>query len=255
MKKKRSILKNKLFWLSILFVALCAGIFYLIYFLPFIQIRGISVTNAQKISADGIKLLANQELDQKIIIFDSKSILLIDTNKIKNSILRRYPQIETVAVEKILPDKLSIAIKEREPFGLFCKADNNCWYFDKTGVAFEQVQNNLIPMVKIENQFYTKELSLGDKVIDKDLLGKIQNINNKIINDLKINIAQFIIPSRDRLNVQTADGWEIYFDSTGDLNWQAFELGQVLQKEIPQDKVGKLEYLDLRFSKVFYKFK
>lgn len=254
-KKKKSILKSRFFWFSIFFVILCIGIFYLIYLLPFIQIKEINVSNNNKVSTDEVKNLAWHNLEIKILFFDSKSILLLDTNKIKNSIIEKYPQIEKIIVKRILPDKLSIEIKEREPYGLFCKDDTNCWYFDKTGVAFEWIQNNLLPMTRIEDLSYGKEVNLGDKVINKDFLGKINNTDDKIINDLKINIEQFVIPSQGRLNVQTTDGWEIYFDPDKDLNWQLIELETVLQREIPPDKLGTLEYIDLRFSKVFYKFK
>lgn len=254
-RKKQSIFKNRFLWFSIFGIFLAGGIFYLIYFLPFIQINEVNTIGTEQVSSDEIKNIALQNIGQKIAFFESKSILFVDLTKIKNDILDNFPQIGKVDIKRALPNKLFIDAKEREPFCLFCKSDIDCWYFDKEGIAFEWVQNNLLPMIKIKNTSYASDIQSGDKVIDKGLLDKIVDLNNKIINYLKINIAEFVIPSQGRLNVKTTDGWEIYFEPAGDLNWQVTELGLVLQQEIPPEKVSSLEYIDLRYSKVFYKYK
>lgn len=257
-RKKRSILKNRALWYSLLILALVAGAFYLVYFLPYIQIHNVDARNLSvpaKVSAEDVRNLASQNIGQDFLMFNSKSILFLDSNKIKNSILQQYPQIDKVIVKRILPNKVAVEVQERQPYALFCKSDNNCWYFDNNGIAFEWVQNNPLPMIQIRNLSYADDVRLGDKIVTEDFLKKIEKLNDKIINDLKINIAEFEIPSQGRLNVKTADGWEIYFDPAGDLNWQGIELGLVLQQKIPPDKVGNLEYIDLRFSKVFYKYR
>ena len=60
--------------------------------------------------------------------------------------------------------------------------------------------------------------------------------------------------SEKRLNTKTSEGWEIYFNLKGDLNWQITELGLVSEKQIPLEDRGELEYIDLRFSRVYYKY-
>jgi len=56
-----------------------------------------------------------------------------------------------------------------------------------------------------------------------------------------------------RLDIKTAEGWEIYFDLSSDVNFALTKLGLLLEKEIPLEKRGDLSYIDLRFSKVYYK--
>ena len=96
---------------------------------------------------------------------------------------------------------------------------------------------------------------LGQKVIEESLLKSILEIQQKLSSDLKIWITEFDILSNERLNVKTLQGWEIYFNPKGNINWQVVELGLVLEKEIPIEKVPSLEYIDLRFTKVYYKYK
>ncbi len=53
------------------------------------------------------------------------------------------------------------------------------------------------------------------------------------------------------MNVNTADGWEVYFNPKGDLNWQITELAAILENRIPLEKRKNLKYIDLRFNKVY----
>lgn len=273
-RKKKSILKSRYFWFTILALILAGGIFYTIYFLPFIQVREINVSGTQKVSGEEIKNLTNTEISQKIFLFESKSILFIDSAKIKNNILQQFPQIGKATVKRGLPDKLNIEVKERESVGIFCQDNINCWYLDENGVVFENtgrfevidpvlidgaevfsINENIVQSgLEIKDTINKSEIKLGSNVIDKVLFEKIQNLAKKLSSDLAINITEFIIPSQGRLDAKTSEGWEMYFDSTSDLNWQVIELGQLLQKEIPSDKRGNLEYVDLRFSKVYYKY-
>ena len=62
-----------------------------------------------------------------------------------------------------------------------------------------------------------------------------------------------VIVSEERLNVKTSEGWEIYFNTADDLDWQVQELALVLEKQITPEKRRNLEYIDLRFSRVYYK--
>jgi len=63
-----------------------------------------------------------------------------------------------------------------------------------------------------------------------------------------LKILEVSIISEERLNAKTSEGWEIYFNLEGDINWQLTKLGAVLEKEIPPEKRENLEYIDLRFG-------
>ena len=74
-------------------------------------------------------------------------------------------------------------------------------------------------------------------------------------NNLKIPIAELFLISEERINIQTSDGWTVYFNPKGDISWQITELSLVLAKQIPPEKRGELDYIDLRFSRIYFKYK
>jgi len=97
--------------------------------------------------------------------------------------------------------------------------------------------------------------NLGEGIIDKNLLSSIENIKTNL-KEINVVPVEFVLPDEEgRLNVKTVSDFEIYFNSKDDLNWQTTELSQVLEKEIPQKNWGNLEYIDLRFSKIYYKYR
>ena len=248
-KRKKSILKNRFFWFFLLAIFLIGGIFYFIFFTSTFKIKEIKITGNQKISTQDIKNIVKEQFDAESNIF-----FMINQNKIKEGILLKFPQIDTVNIKPRFPDKLNVEIKERQAIGIWCQNNGNCWYLDEQGVVFERIEEISDEALKIKDLISTKEIQLGEKVIEKDLIEKIKKINSKLTEDLKINIEEFTIPNENRLNIKTSEGWEVYFDPQGDLNWQLIESGLILEKEIPLEKRGNLEYIDLRFSKVYYKY-
>ena len=62
-----------------------------------------------------------------------------------------------------------------------------------------------------------------------------------------------MLVSNSRFNAKTQEGWEIYFNPKENLDWQLTELALVLKQKIPPDERKNLEYIDLRFNKVYIK--
>ena len=207
------------------------------------------MTGESKVSTKDVKSVAESELESKILFFRTKSIFLVNTNKIRENLLERFPQIEEVEAHKGYPDALNLLIIERKEIGIFCR-DINCFLIDHEGVIFENASSES-PLLKFQNQIFIGELNLREKVIEKDLLTSILQIESKLREDLKIPIKEVSIVSPERVNVKTADGWEIYLNIKGDLNWQIAELAAILENRIPLEKRKNLKYIDLRFDKVY----
>jgi len=70
---------------------------------------------------------------------------------------------------------------------------------------------------------------------------------------LELGIEKFILLGQKRLDVKTTEGWEIYFDLAGDINLSLTKLSLLFDEEISQEARESLQYIDLRFSKVYYK--
>ena len=103
-------------------------------------------------------------------------------------------------------------------------------------------------LIKIKKAIKDKELKLGDRVLEKELISAILEIESKLENDLKIPIEEVLVVSDERINIKTSDGWEIYLNPKGDIEWQLTKLRVDLEEEIPQERRKDLEYIELRFG-------
>ena len=253
LRKKRSVLRNRYFWFSALFLLFLSGTFYLVCFSNFFQVKEVKIIGNQKTPLAEIQKTIDKGVGQKVLaFFDSNSIFLANLGEITRDLLEEFPQISSATVNRQLPDKLLVEIKERLPFGVWCQGEN-CFYLDRTGVIFDDNPVADILVIKTQNQ--PAEVVLGKRIIANDSMEKIAKVQKTLKDNMEINIKEFNIISPDRLNARTQEGWEIYFDPAGNLDWQLTEVKAVLEKQIPSEKRGNLEYIDLRFSKVYYKYR
>ena len=92
-KKRKSIWRNRFFWLSILGLVILGGIFYLLGLSAFFRIEKIIVSGNEEIPKERIQDIVKENLERKIMFFKSKSIFLIDLKKIKENVLNIFPKL------------------------------------------------------------------------------------------------------------------------------------------------------------------
>jgi hypothetical protein len=245
-KRKKSILGNRFFWLGILLLIFIGAIFYFLFLSETFQIEKIIVTGEEKVSTEEIKQFIEEKLGGKILFFPTKSTFSVNLDEIRKNILNNFPQIAEVEIKRGLPDALNVLVVERLGLVIWCQQES-CFLLDNEGVIFEEALPE-IDLIKIINQQSIMPPFLGDKVIEKDSLSKIFNVASELETNLKIPIKEFIIAFEDKLIVLTEEGWEIYFNLQGDVEWQLTKLGAVLEEKIPSEKRKDLEYIELRFG-------
>jgi len=266
-KKKKSISRNRFFWLGVLVLIISVGIFYLICFASFFQIKEIKITGNQKVLTESLQKIIQNQIEQKIIlgggwVASSKSIFLVNINRITEDVLNNFPHIAGVKISRDFPSALNIIISERIGLTVWCQGEK-CFLLDGEGVIFDPVRNDISNGVeeifKIQNLMSTPELKLGEKVIEKEKLNKILEIESKLRDynppttlpqerAPNLKISEVSIISEERLNAKTSEGWEIYFNPKKDIDWQLTKLRAVLEEEIPPEKRKDLEYIELRFG-------
>ena len=148
-----------------------------------------------------------------------------------------------VKIHKRLPDALSVAISERSAVALWCE-EEKCFFIDENAVFFAESAENINGLIKITG---------AREILNKEKISQILDIQKKIRERSIATTTQANIVSEERLNVRTSEGWEIYFNLRGNLDWQIQELDLVLEKQISPEKRKILDYIDLRFSRVYYK--
>ena len=249
MKREKSILRNRFFWLAVLGIAIIGGLFYLFFLSTIFKIKEIQIFGNQEIPTESLRESANGALSSEGI-----NIFMVNQEEIEQELLGNFPKILDISFKRKFPSTFQIEIKEREAVAEFCHMED-CFLLSGDGVIFERlplgIENN--ESIEIRNQLFKETAEIGKKTVSSDELNKILKIRSELKNNLQILAAEAVIISWERIDIKTSEGWQIYFSCQKDIDWQLTELKSVLENEIFIEDRKNLEYIDLRFNKVFYK--
>lgn len=245
------IFKNKLFWISFLFLLVSTLISYFFILGEFFQIKEINIHGAEANQEGEIKEFIGERIKNKFLIWETKSIFLVNKDKISSDILNSYPTFKDVKLEKVLPSRMNVTLYLRKEIGTFCK-EENCFLLDDTGVVFQPVTDNINRSFPIFNNYlFNLTLYPRQKVFEKKSLDIIMEVAKVLKDEMKITPLEISLISQQRFNIKTSEGWEIYFSLVKDLASQLLSLRTVLEKGITPEHRERLHYIDLRFDKVF----
>ncbi|MCH7604650.1 hypothetical protein IID24_01535 [Patescibacteria group bacterium] len=74
--------------------------------------------------------------------------------------------------------------------------------------------------------------------------------------DEEIRIVLYTIVSGARVNAETSEHWDMYINPKKNIEWQVEKLRTVFEKNVPPERRGELEYIDLRFGdQAFIKYR
>lgn len=256
-KRKQKVFLKKASLYSFLIAGFFAAGLYLFYFSPYFQLEKVEVRNAKMVSADDLKKAISEKYHFSINLFGQKissnSILLPVFNSA--SLLKNFPQIEKLSFSRDFPNVLSLEVKEREPFAIWCKdwdQKQDCFWSDKTGFFFRSYdqadQDSPSDPLVIEERESADAMLLGTKMDKKDFVNWSSDLRGELNGQPEIEkIIKFSVFT-DKLVLKTQKGFEIYFDPQGDLDWQVQKLEAVLKEKISSQKITVSEYIDLRFG-------
>lgn len=254
-KKKKSILRNKFFWLGLLIFIILLGFIYFLYFSVLFQIKEIIIEKENVIESPGIALVADETINDirnlaedyansKFIFWETRSIFVFNSGSLEKQISENHPQLLTMEVRKKWPDRIKINLSKKIGVALLSIGDE-IFLMDKFGDIFDNAKltdKDELPVL-ISPDYY---FGSGEKVVSQEELEKIIYIKDKL-NSLNIFVDNFLIFSKDKLIVSTIAGWDIYFTLEGDLDWQIVKLKAVIEKA-PKERMGDLEYIEVRFG-------
>ena len=167
-KKDRIKKRRKIFFMSLVF--LVSGVIFL-FKAPIFQVKNFTVLGNKMIKKEGI-------LNKNFIA--NKNIFLLDTNVIKNEILKN-PYIQTVEVSRRLPSEINIKVTERKMFYKL-KVDKKSYILNNELYIMDIVTDDRnLSLVEIE----------GVKLDSKEV-GKKITLNNRI-SEIAFNIANNLI--------------------------------------------------------------
>jgi cell division septal protein FtsQ len=238
-------------------------VIYLLFFSGYLAVVDIRVNGQENIGADEIKKEITGQLEGKYgEIVSKNNLLLVKPGAWENILKEKFKKIEQVEIKRKFPSGLDVNISERKLALIFCVKEK-CFILDDRGEVFEEIgresaefQNSDLPVLRDTSD---REIVFNEKAIDPSRISFINNIKNKLKNELDIGLERELnTPNRISGDIRavTSEGWNIFFGADVEAQKEVDMLKAVLGEKIPRETRGNLEYIDLRVeNKVFYKFK
>jgi len=254
-KKKKPLWKNQTFRLIVWGIILACSLAYLLLFSPLLAINQIKIISPATLAdiAPTIESLVNQKLENHWAFLSiKKTFFLLNTTNLKKEIETTMPQVEGVIIKKEFYHTVTLQLKERIPRAVWCYAGNDvCYLIDKAGIAFQATAEKNLPLIIAESE--TAPIALPSQVIEPAKMALILRVIGFFQEKLTIAPQNCLTNGQDKLTVKTQEGWEAYFSLTSDLEPILTNLGLLIEKTLPPEKRKNLQYIDLRFSKAYYK--
>ncbi len=250
-KKRKPILSKKFLVFGFLVLASAGVVFYGLFFWQVFWVEKVVINGEEKIVRENIKSLIDGRLENKALFLNTKSIFAIDADQIKADILATFPRVASAEVRKSFFDTVNVEIIERSAVAIWCDKNEKCFLLDEKGVIFEEAAKDS-GLLLVETNQIPKEVILGETVVPQEKVSQALTIQFKLNNLLQISVVNAKILD-ERLDVLTREGWTVRFNLKGNVDWQITELKLALEKQISPEKRKSLEYIDLRFSRVYYK--
>ncbi|MEK7104364.1 MAG: hypothetical protein AAB842_03125 [Patescibacteria group bacterium] len=252
--KRRKFIQSRVFFDIALAVILFLLLAYLLFFSKVFKIQDIQIISFTEMPKESIFQMVEKEMQAKVLLFIQKdSFFLVNSKELERKISSEFPLISKVEVKKGLQGNLFIEAKPRIAQTIWCFNNaENCFVADQQRILFSQMtsetpKDNLI-FVNSENQLKP----IFSEACSESLIERI-NETNKVLNSFGLFNSSFTEKANGFLHVKTTDGWEIFFSPKQDLASDMLKLRLLLEKEITPEKRKTLEYIDLRFSKAYYK--
>ncbi len=244
-------------WMSVVVccLILLVGLGYAIYTAGVFKIKAKNIKDSQQ--------LLSRSLKERII---DKSLFSLDIESISSSLIRAHPEYKEIQVYRLFPSSLVIKATKRNPFAQI--KDKNFYPVDRKAVILSEGNRKpLDDLILIEMGSSSKAFRKGFRVKNKkleyafDLIdalaaeGFLEQGEIKLINVSSIEAIDFIFVQRNRAAEGQAPDEEVRVIVGKDDFRRKLKLFKNLSDEELKDKMPFVNYIDLRFKKVYMDFK
>jgi cell division septal protein FtsQ len=238
------------------------GVVYIFFFSGFFHVQTVTVLENEKVSEEQVRGALKEMLSERHwLVFPGRSLILLDTGQVGETLRKNVALIEDAEVARQLPQTLKIKVKEKQPVAVW-QSGGKFYYLDREGLVLGEVDQipevNTLPVVIDQNHY---PVDVNAKISNPAFLSALTVVAERLPAKLNVGAVQVVIPplgedvspaAVQELRVKTSEGWEIYFDLRRPIETQMAVLLKIMNEEIGPDR-GNLHYIDLRVKdKVFY---
>ena len=256
-KIKRQRVIKRWVWGSVL-VFVVFGVFVGFTWASFFRVQNITVkgntATATKDFEEGAKALLS---GRQWLIFPKNNLLIFRENAFKEELVKSFPQIDVLEVNREFAHTLIISLTERSIAGVYC-VGSDCGYLDKLGFVYRKAPfyspgvyfiarpgaSSSPASLDWDNGFVINNATSFEKALalKKALGGEVSILETELI-------------SEEIFRLVTDESWSILASTDSDTSLMARNLLVLLKQKLTEDRAN-LSYVDLRFGKkLFYKFR
>lgn len=219
-RKRKKDWKKKL----LVFLLLCFSVFILL-FSPLFNITSIDVVGNAKVTSESIVNSTG--------LYIGQNIFRINKITVKEKILL-LPYVESVKIQRKLPNKIHIEIKEKAPIAAIEFMGSNIFIDENEYILESLLINGEETSVPHITGFNLSTIVVGEKI-------KIDNIENlqkiiKILHEVKLNgyineIKDVYIDANSNIILNTKKGQQVIFGDELDADYKVMLLKEIMIKE------------------------
>lgn len=135
-KKQKASRKRKIIYSVSAFVILV--LFILVSRLDKLRVSEIRVEGATVTGAETVSKAVHELIDGYYLwIIPRNSILFYPRVRVERALAKRFPRFAQIEVSLEGTQALVVEVLEREPFALYCREAEQCWFLDTEGFIFD----------------------------------------------------------------------------------------------------------------------
>ncbi len=249
-KRKSEFIRRAVFFGAaiMLFIVLILGSFWLPYFR--VSSNRITVEGGHTF-ADVEGAVAPYLASVNKFFLPKNNWLLLSEPEVAEAV--KNANLGAVSVSKEFPNRLLIKFTAYEPWAIFCKTTDMCFYVSNSGVMYDlapQFSENPLHLLILPAG---KENALmGDAVLSDKKAIFLKN-SAGLLDGLNASASTIDLTKAGEIKITTKPGWFLLLSEDADAKRVLGELKLLFDQKIKND-AAKLEYIDMRFpNKAFYK--
>ena len=185
----------------------------------------------------------------KILGISVRNIFFLNTHEIQQTIRKAQPTVYKISVFRGLPNTLKIKIEKKQP-AIIWQINDEKYLVAEDGIVLGKIQEEVPEDLAIIIDKKNLPIEIDSQIMTQSFINFVRLANQKMKDELSLTIEEvYINETTFQVSFKTFN-FEIFFNTTRDLDNQIKALKTVLEKHQKEIK----QYVDLRVNgRVYYK--
>ncbi len=234
------------------------------------QVTGVEVSGTRALSPRDIIQKAKENFSGNYAwVIPRSNILLFSKRSVKLQLLNQFPGIESLDISFKDKNTVSITVHEKEPTNIWCKAADDCYFIDDSGLIYKSAPtfSDGVYVTFTGNTIELPEEVIRARFVSVTLFSQLRTIIQQLdqypvsITGVRLNNEGDITLRIDRIKTYTlGPATELLITNQVDIKTITDNLTILTNdKTFTNGLIAKgsdLETIDFRFpAKIYYKFK